>query len=136
MAGRVDQVQHIFFARFRRVIEAHRIGLDGDAALPLEIHRIEDLIDHFAVGDGAAQLDQPVGEGGLAVVDMGDDGEIANMAEIGHLEGLMAGAPRPVKRRARREQAAAGIPKRSCANKKIKRDGRGLPGLLRFPPGI
>ena len=84
MARRVDEVEHIFLARFRRVVEAHGIGLDGDAALALEVHRIEDLVDHLPFGDGPAQLDQPVGQRRFAVIDMGDDGEIADMAKIGH----------------------------------------------------
>jgi hypothetical protein len=34
------------------------------------------------------QLEQPVGERALAVVDMGDDAEIANMLIIGHAVGV------------------------------------------------
>jgi hypothetical protein len=30
------------------------------------------------------ELDQPVGEGGFPVVDMGDDGEVADAGEVGH----------------------------------------------------
>ena len=32
----------------------------------------------------AGDLDQPVGQGGFAMVDMGDDGKIADLGEIGH----------------------------------------------------
>ena len=33
----------------------------------------------IALVDGVALLQQPVGEGGLAVVDMGDDGKVADV---------------------------------------------------------
>ena len=45
-------------------------------------------LDHLAVGDGSTELDQPVGEGRFAVVDMGDDGEIADMGGISHCCGV------------------------------------------------
>ena len=39
---------------------------------------------HLARLEPAAQLDQAIGERRLAVIDMGDDGEIADVGEIGH----------------------------------------------------
>ena len=45
----------------------------------------------------AAQLDQPVGERRFAVVDMGDDGEIADMGGISHLRRCLALARSKVK---------------------------------------
>src|SRR5690606_25641229 len=59
------------------------IELDGDPALPLEIHRIEQLLPHPPLLDRAGRLDQPIREGGLAVVDVRDDAEIAD-AGLGH----------------------------------------------------
>ena len=79
VAGRVDQVEHVVPAVAGAVVEPHGLRLDGDAALALDIHRIEHLIDHFAVGQPAGRLDQPVGERGFAVVDVGDDREIADV---------------------------------------------------------
>ncbi len=67
-----------------RILDADGVGLDGDAALALDVHRVEELLLHVALGHGAGELDQPVGERGLAVVDMGDDGEVADMREVGH----------------------------------------------------
>jgi hypothetical protein len=66
------------------VVEAHGLRLDGYATLPLDLHRIEDLLLHLPVGDIAAQLYQPVRQGGLAMVDMGDDGEIADETDVRH----------------------------------------------------
>ena len=44
-----------------------------------QIHVIEDLIFHDTLFDGATLFDQTVGERGFAVVNMGNDGEIANV---------------------------------------------------------
>ena len=81
VAGRVDQVQHIGFAIVGLVVQAHRLGLDGNAAFALDIHGIENLLGHVALGQSAGRLDQPVGEGRFAMVDMRDDGEVADMVE-------------------------------------------------------
>ena len=66
---------------FALIFEADRLRLDGDAALALDVHRVEHLLDHVALGDGAGRLDQPVGERRFAMVDMGDDGEIADIVD-------------------------------------------------------
>src|SRR5262249_43089544 len=49
-------------------------------ALALDVHRIEHLIDHFARLETAGKLNQPVGERRFAMVDMGNDREIADVA--------------------------------------------------------
>ena len=84
MAGRVHEVELIGLAIARGVVEAHGLRLDGDAALLLNVHIIKHLLGHLAVGQPPAMLDQPVGEGRLAMVDMGNDAEIADFREIGH----------------------------------------------------
>jgi hypothetical protein len=53
------------------------------------------LVLHVPEADGAGELDQPVGQGGLAMVDMGDDGEIADFGKISHLRGVLPEAPPP-----------------------------------------
>jgi hypothetical protein len=65
------------------------LGLDGDAALALDIHAVQHLRLHLARRQPAGRLDQPVGKSRLPVVDMGDDREVADMAEVGHGAGLM-----------------------------------------------
>ena len=77
MAGRVDEVEPVLDAVARDVLQAHRAGLDRDALLALEVHRVEDLARHLARVDGVRQLEDPVRERGLAVVDVGDDREVA-----------------------------------------------------------
>ena len=77
VAGRVDEVELVFLAVLGAVMQANALGLDGDAALALEVHRIEDLRGHLALGERAGQLEQAVGQGGFAVVDVRDDAEVA-----------------------------------------------------------
>ena len=88
MAGGVHQVELVGLAVVRRVLEAHGLGLDGDPALALDVHVIEHLLAHLALGEAAGGLDQPVGERLLAVVDVGDDREIADMGQVGHRAAL------------------------------------------------
>jgi hypothetical protein len=54
------------------------VRLDRDAPLALQIHRVEHLRFHFAGLQGARLFEQTVGQRRLAVIDMGDDGEIAD----------------------------------------------------------
>jgi hypothetical protein len=50
MARRVDQVERVGLAILGLVDQADGLRLDGDAALALDIHRIEHLLLHFALG--------------------------------------------------------------------------------------
>ena len=51
--------------------------LDRDAALALQVHRIEQLFLHLAVGNCAGAMQQAVGKRRFSVVDVGDDAEIS-----------------------------------------------------------
>ena len=77
VAGRVDEVEAVDQAVVRGVLEADGPGLDRDALLALEVHRVEDLAGHLPGLDRVRHLEQPVGERGLAVIDVGDDREVA-----------------------------------------------------------
>ena len=79
---RINQVQLVFVAVARGVVQADALGFDRDAAFALEVHRIEHLRAHFALGERARQFEQPVGQGGFPVVDVRDDAEIPNELEI------------------------------------------------------
>src|ERR1700760_2903974 len=61
---------------------AHGVELDRDAALALEVQGVQDLLFHLALLQCSGRLDQPVGQGGLPVVDVGDDAEVADMIEL------------------------------------------------------
>ena len=80
--GGVDEVQLVRLAALRRVGHAHGVQLDGDAALALEVQRIEHLGLHLALLEHAGGLDQAVGERRLAVIDVGDDAEVADAALV------------------------------------------------------
>ena len=101
MAGRVDEVEFVGLAVFGPVVEANGLRLDGNAALALQLHGIENLIFHFAIAEAAAELDQPVRQGRLAVVDVGDDGKVSDMREVGHRDCEWLSAEPPARRAGR-----------------------------------
>ena len=85
MARRVDQVEHIASAVAVRIEHAHGGGLDGNAALALDVHGIQHLLLHIPRGDGIRQLHHAVGKRGFSVVDVRDNAEIADQfPRIGH----------------------------------------------------
>ncbi len=74
VAGRVDEVDLRASPRHRR-----GLGQDRDAALALLVVRVHDAIDQSLVGTehtGGAQ--HRIDEGGLPVVDMGDERDVTN----------------------------------------------------------
>ncbi len=73
VTGRVDQVQLVGLAVLSGVEDPHRLRLDRYPSLALEIHRVEHLIAHARRVDRARQLEDPVGERGLAVINVSDD---------------------------------------------------------------
>ena len=77
--GGVDQVQLVGLAVPGRVQDPDGLRLDRDAALALEVHRVEHLRPHLQRIHGVGQLEDAVGERRLAVVDVGDDREVANL---------------------------------------------------------
>ena len=78
VAGRVDEVHDVSLP-----LEPNVLRLDRDAALALEVHRVEVLRAHVARVDRARHLEQAVGERRLPVVDVGDDAEAAKAVEGG-----------------------------------------------------
>jgi hypothetical protein len=73
VAGRVDDVDLVILPADRRVL-----GEDGDAALPLERVRVHHALLHLlVVPEGARLAEHLVDEGGLPVIDVCDDGDVA-----------------------------------------------------------
>jgi hypothetical protein len=75
VAGGVDDVDV-------RALPAHGavLGQDGDAALALDGVVVHHGIDHlFVLGEGAGLAQQLVHHGGLAMVHVGDDGDVADL---------------------------------------------------------
>src|SRR5256885_7525128 len=81
------------------VVHAHRVELDRDAPLTLQVHRVEHLLPHQALIQRARELDEAVGQGGLPVVDVGYDAEVADVI-LAHV-GLKYSHPSSVIRRGR-----------------------------------
>ncbi len=79
VAGRVHDVDVHALVVHRRVL-----GEDGDAALLLDVAGVHDALDDVLVrGEGAGLLQELVDQRGLAVVDVGDDGDVAKRARHG-----------------------------------------------------
>ena len=74
VAGRVDDIDlHALVA------DAGDLGEDGDAALAFEVVGIHDALDvHFVFAEDAALVEHGVHQRGLAVIHVGDDGDVAN----------------------------------------------------------
>src|SRR5690606_31729049 len=114
VAGGVDEVQLVGLPVARLVVQGHAVGLDGDAALALQVHGVQHLGRHFAVAQATTDLDETVSQGGFAVVDVGNDGKVADMAQVAHGTSLV----RP----------------REIPAEKIVRDSTRWPGGASRPP--
>ena len=79
VAGRVDDVEADAVDVDRRLL-----GEDRDALLALEVARVHDPVDDRLVrAEGAGLAEHRVDEGGLAVVDVGDDRDVAEVVADG-----------------------------------------------------
>ena len=76
---RVDEVELIRFAVVGLVAHRHGTRFDRDAALLFDFHVVQHLIGHRALVDAVGQLQHTVGQGGLAVVDVGNNAEVADV---------------------------------------------------------
>jgi hypothetical protein len=50
----------------------------------LDVHVVEHLLGHLTRGQPAGELDQPVSQRRLAMVDVSNDREIADMGKVSH----------------------------------------------------
>ena len=82
MSWGVDQVQLVALPVLGLVVHRDRMGLDGDAPLLFQVHRIQVLCLERPILDSSRRLEQSVRQGGLPVVDVGDDAEIANVCGV------------------------------------------------------
>ena len=78
----VDQVEHVALAVAGGVLHLDGVALDGDALLALEIHVVEHLRLHLALIERIGLLQQAVGQRAFAVVDVGDDAEVAYVLHV------------------------------------------------------
>ncbi len=82
MSRGVDEIEDILLSVLRLVDDPRGLGLDRDAPLPLDIHIVQHLRLHFPLRQGAGQLNDPVRQRRLAVVNVGNDTKISDFALI------------------------------------------------------
>ena len=84
--GGVDEVHDDLLTgtgtRLRHPGDTHILCLNGDAALPLDIHAVQILVTHFALVDDTGDLQHAIGQRGLTVVDVGNDAEVTDPGGI------------------------------------------------------
>jgi hypothetical protein len=85
---RIEQIQPIGLTRLACVTHRHRMCLNCDPPLALQVHRIKKLVLPLALLDRAGALQQPVGQRRLAVIDVRDDAKIARQLN-GHESATM-----------------------------------------------
>ncbi len=82
MTRRIDQMEDVVLTVFRMIFQLYDIEFDRDASFSFQIERIQDLILHLSFGNRIGQLQNPISQSRLAVIDMRDDGKIADMFSI------------------------------------------------------
>ncbi len=93
MARGIDHVELVALATDGLVVQRHALRLDRDAAFPFELHRVEHLVLHLAGFQAPAQLNEPVGEGRLAVIDVRNDREITYEPHESSVVSVASAAP-------------------------------------------
>ena len=84
---RIDHVQNVFFTVFF-VDHADGVSLDGNAAFAFQIHVVQELVHHFVFGNSLGQFNHSVGQGGFAVIDVGDNAKITDIVVLRHIKML------------------------------------------------
>ena len=82
MARGVDKVELVGITVLGVIIQRYRLRLDGNAALTLDIHRVENLFLELALGQATATLNQAIRQGRLAMVEVGDDREVSYVVQL------------------------------------------------------
>ena len=83
VAGRVDQVQDEGPA-VALVGQADCLSLDRDPPLALQVHPVQVLLAHLPVRHGVREVQDPVGQRGLPVVDVRHDAEVPDEFGVRH----------------------------------------------------
>ncbi len=78
MTRGVDEVEFVLSAIVGPVHHAHRRGLDGHAALPFQVHAVQNLLRHLSRRNRASVLQEAVRQGGFAMIYVSDNAEIPN----------------------------------------------------------
>ena len=79
MAGGIDQIKDVLLTILRFINGSHGLSLDGDTALSLQIHIVQDLRLHLSLGQKTCLLYNTIGQGRFTVVDVGDNTKISDV---------------------------------------------------------
>jgi hypothetical protein len=77
--GGVDQVEFEVLPGPAGVWQGDGVALDGNAPFTLQIHSVQDLVPEIPVAYESGVLDKAISQGGLAVIDVGDDAKVAGL---------------------------------------------------------
>ena len=78
MARGINKIKNII-GSLMNILHLDCMTLNGDSPFPLDVHAVENLVPELTGLDNVDVLDQPVGEGRLAVIDVGDNAEITDL---------------------------------------------------------
>src|SRR5690606_22006984 len=79
MARGVDEVEVVDLPIAGLVLQRSGLRLDRDAALFLDVHRVEHLRLHLTVAQATTALDDAIGQRGLAMVDVRNDRKVTDV---------------------------------------------------------
>ena len=79
MSRSINEVKLVFLSIRTPIPCCDRMCFDRNAALTLQVHGIQILRTGFTWRYGAGDLQKPVGKSGFAVVDMSNNGKIADV---------------------------------------------------------
>ena len=88
MAWCINEVELIGFAISGTIIKCHALCLDCDAALSLDIHRVENLLSHFTRRKPTANLNKAASNGGFPMMDVRDNREVSDITKVGHSDSI------------------------------------------------
>lgn len=65
------------------VVNPDSLAFNGDATFAFDIHAIQELRLHVALRHRSGQFEDAIGQRGLAMIDVRDNGKIADIVRIG-----------------------------------------------------
>ncbi len=74
----IKKIQPVRMPILGQILHRHRVRLNGDSPLPLQIHGVQQLILLIAIFDGASHFEQSIGQRRLAVIDMRNNAKITS----------------------------------------------------------
>src|SRR4029078_12807100 len=78
----MDEIKHITLPVICFVIETNRMGFDRNASLAFEVHVVEKLFFHIALGNRSGELQNAIGQRRFAVIDVSNNGKISNKLRL------------------------------------------------------